>query len=184
MALDPLNFMFAIITDETQARRAFEELRRRGLGDDEVFVLAGPDGASWIDSIGNRPAIIDPEEQKQQQAKLADSPPEPEPEAEPAANEGSAAEANRAEETTAAPAPGLITRFMRALGIEPQAPGGPVPNWSDPDRYKHAAREGHFVFAVRAPQPEDQDRISRILREHGGRFINYYGRLNTTTFYR
>jgi hypothetical protein len=167
MSLDPLNFMFAIITDEAEAKKAFEELRRGGLGEDEVFVLAGNEGAAWIDSIGSRPAIVDPEEQLKQQQQRA---------------EEAAAEA--AKDSQNSGEPGLITRFMRALGITPQTPGAEAPAWSDPDRYKHAAREGHFVFAVRAPEAEDQDRISRILREHGGRFINYYGRLNTTTFYK
>jgi hypothetical protein len=178
MSLDPLNFMFAIITDETQARRAFEELRRRGLGEDEVFVLAGAEGAAWIDSIGSRPAIVDPEEQQRSQP-AAQEPAEPEADTQPAAAPANATNQNARE-------PGMLTRFMRALGIDPaQGPGQPAAQaWNDPDRYKHAAREGHFVFAVRAPAPEDQDRVSRVLREHGGRFINYYGRLNTTSYYK
>lgn len=169
MALDPLNFMFAIIVDEAKAKHAFEELRRHGLSDDDVFVLAGEDGAAWIDAIGDRPAIVDPEEQ-QTVPQPAEEPAPAETEATPE-TQGDGAE------------PGLMTRFARALGIEPRKPGERKA-WTDPDRYKHAARDGQYVFAVRAPARDDQDSISRILHEHGGRFINYYGRINTTNFYR
>ncbi len=193
MSLDPLNFMFAIITDETQARRAFAELRRRGLGEDEVFVLAGADGAAWIDSIGSRPAIVDPEEQRKQQARMAkDAAAEAEAGNEEAQTQSAeipqATEAGESAAQHDGYGPGLWTRLLRALGVNPQPGGGgaaPVEQaWNDPDRYKHAAKEGHFVFAVRAPHPEDQDSVSKVLREHGGRFIKYYGRLNTTTFYK
>lgn len=197
MPIDPLNFMFAIITDETQARRAFEALRRVGLGEDDVFVLAGADGASWIDAIGTRPAIIDPEEQRKQQQAVARASSTTDAET-PATESGaetpdptpasSPAPARSSPSTAPGEPPHLFTRLMRALGINPgpstpRAPRETI-NWTDPDRYKHAASEGHFVFAVRAPSPEDQDRVSRVLKEYGGRFINYYGRLNTTTYFK
>ena len=46
------------------------------------------------------------------------------------------------------------------------------------EHYEQALREGHTVLAVLAPTEERKDRAARILKECGGRFINFLGRLD------
>ena len=46
------------------------------------------------------------------------------------------------------------------------------------DRYEQALRDGHTVLAVLVPTEERKDRAARILKECGGRFMNYFGPLN------
>ncbi|MEA2578505.1 MAG: hypothetical protein QOD78_2093, partial [Chloroflexota bacterium] len=44
--------------------------------------------------------------------------------------------------------------------------------------YEQAVREGQVVVMVKARGPRKAAAI-RVLREHGGHFINYYGRFAT-----
>jgi hypothetical protein len=46
------------------------------------------------------------------------------------------------------------------------------------DHYEQALREGKTVVAVLAPTNERKDLAIRLMRDCGGRFINFYGRLN------
>jgi hypothetical protein len=45
-------------------------------------------------------------------------------------------------------------------------------------RYEQAVQDGHSVLAVLAPSEERKDRAAQILKECGGGFINFFGRLN------
>ena len=46
------------------------------------------------------------------------------------------------------------------------------------DRYERALRDGHIVLAVLTPTEDRKDRAVEMLKECGGRFINFFGRLN------
>jgi hypothetical protein len=46
------------------------------------------------------------------------------------------------------------------------------------DRYEQALRDGHTVLAILTPTEDRKDRAAQILKECGGRFINFFGRLN------
>ena len=46
------------------------------------------------------------------------------------------------------------------------------------DHYEQALREGKTVVAVLTPTVERKDLAVRLIRDCGGRFINFYGRLN------
>lgn len=46
------------------------------------------------------------------------------------------------------------------------------------DRYEQALRDGHTVVAVLTPTEDRKDRAAQSLQECGGRFINFFGRLN------
>jgi hypothetical protein len=43
--------------------------------------------------------------------------------------------------------------------------------------YEQAVRDGHAVIAVLAPTEERKDLAVRLVKECGGRFINYFGAL-------
>jgi hypothetical protein len=45
------------------------------------------------------------------------------------------------------------------------------------ERYEKALRDGHTVIAILAPTEERKDRAANLLRECGGHFINFFGRL-------
>jgi hypothetical protein len=44
------------------------------------------------------------------------------------------------------------------------------------ERYEEALRDNQFVVAVLAPSAERKERATRMLKDNGGRFINYMGR--------
>jgi hypothetical protein len=46
------------------------------------------------------------------------------------------------------------------------------------DRYEQALRDGSTVVAVLTPTNDRKDRAAEILKQCGGRFINFFGRLN------
>jgi hypothetical protein len=46
------------------------------------------------------------------------------------------------------------------------------------DRYEQALRDGHTVLTVLTPTEDRKDRAAQSLKECGGRFINFFGRLN------
>jgi hypothetical protein len=46
------------------------------------------------------------------------------------------------------------------------------------DRYEEALRAGHTVVAILTPTDDRKERAAQILNECGGRFINFFGRLN------
>jgi hypothetical protein len=46
------------------------------------------------------------------------------------------------------------------------------------ERYEQALREQRTVIAVLAPTDERKDLAAEIIRECGGRFINFFGQLN------
>jgi hypothetical protein len=46
------------------------------------------------------------------------------------------------------------------------------------DRYEQALRDGNTLLAVLTPTDDRKDRAAQILKECGGRFINFFGRLN------
>jgi hypothetical protein len=46
------------------------------------------------------------------------------------------------------------------------------------DRYEQALRKGGTAIAVLAPTEERKDRAAELIRKCGGRFINFFGRLN------
>jgi hypothetical protein len=46
------------------------------------------------------------------------------------------------------------------------------------DRYEEALRGGNTVVAILAPSDDRKERAAQILNECGGRFINFFGRLN------
>jgi hypothetical protein len=46
------------------------------------------------------------------------------------------------------------------------------------DRYEQALREGRTAIAVLTPTEERKDRAVELIRKCGGRFINFFGRLN------
>jgi hypothetical protein len=46
------------------------------------------------------------------------------------------------------------------------------------DHYEQALRNGHTVLAVMAPTDERKDLAAQMIRECGGRFINFFGHLN------
>ena len=46
------------------------------------------------------------------------------------------------------------------------------------DRYEQALRDGHTVLTILTPTEDRKDRAAQILKECGGRFINFFGRLN------
>jgi hypothetical protein len=46
------------------------------------------------------------------------------------------------------------------------------------DHYEQALRDGHTVLAVLAPTEERKDLAAEMIRECGGRFINFFGHLN------
>ena len=46
------------------------------------------------------------------------------------------------------------------------------------DRYEQALRDGNTVLAILTPTDDRKDRAAQILKECGGRFINFFGRLN------
>ena len=45
------------------------------------------------------------------------------------------------------------------------------------DAYEQALRKGHVNVLVLAPTEERKQRAAEILRQHGGHFINFFGRL-------
>jgi hypothetical protein len=45
------------------------------------------------------------------------------------------------------------------------------------ERYEEALRDGRTVIAILTPTDERKDRAVQILKECGGHFINFYGRL-------
>ena len=46
------------------------------------------------------------------------------------------------------------------------------------DRYEEALRGGNTVVAILTPTEDRKERAAQILNECGGRFINFFGRLN------
>jgi hypothetical protein len=46
------------------------------------------------------------------------------------------------------------------------------------DRYEQALRDGNAVLAVLAASDDRKHRAAEILKESGGRFINFFGQLN------
>ena len=46
------------------------------------------------------------------------------------------------------------------------------------EKYEQAVRDGKAVIAVLVPTEERKNLAVRLLRDCGGQFINYYGRLN------
>jgi hypothetical protein len=46
------------------------------------------------------------------------------------------------------------------------------------DHYEQALRDGKTVVAVLTPTDERKDLAIRLIRDCGGRFVNFYGRLN------
>jgi hypothetical protein len=48
-------------------------------------------------------------------------------------------------------------------------------------RYEQALREGHLNVRVLAPTDERKRRAVEVLRKHGGRYINFFGRLTIET---
>jgi hypothetical protein len=45
------------------------------------------------------------------------------------------------------------------------------------EHYEKALRDGRTVIAILTPTDERKDRAAQILKECGGHFINFYGRL-------
>jgi hypothetical protein len=48
------------------------------------------------------------------------------------------------------------------------------------DQYEREARAGHCVIGVHAPDTGARERARALLKERGGRFINYYGKWGFT----
>lgn len=48
-------------------------------------------------------------------------------------------------------------------------------------RHDEALNAGHFVVAIVAPAAEQREQARRILKAHGGHFINFYDRLVVET---
>jgi hypothetical protein len=46
------------------------------------------------------------------------------------------------------------------------------------DRYEQALRDGNTVLAILTPTEDRKDRAAEIIKECGGRFINFFGRLS------
>jgi hypothetical protein len=44
------------------------------------------------------------------------------------------------------------------------------------ERYEQAVRDGHCVIAVHASDQESRTQARQIMKQHGGHFINFYGR--------
>jgi hypothetical protein len=44
-------------------------------------------------------------------------------------------------------------------------------------QYEQALRDGHVCVVVHVPSEERKQRAAGILRQHGGRFINFFGKL-------
>lgn len=49
------------------------------------------------------------------------------------------------------------------------------------DRYSEALGSGRFMVVVRAPTEERREIAARVLREHGGEFVNFLGRFTIET---
>ena len=63
----------------------------------------------------------------------------------------------------------LVLRFTERIGL-------PDDELAVKERYEQALRDSQFVVLVAAPTAELKERAARILREHGGHFINFLGR--------
>jgi hypothetical protein len=69
--------------------------------------------------------------------------------------------------------PGLVGRILEVLdGFG--AAGDEIDHRHE---YEQALREGAVNVLVVAPTEERRQRAAEILRQHGGHFINFYGRL-------
>jgi hypothetical protein len=44
-------------------------------------------------------------------------------------------------------------------------------------KYEQALRDGHVNVLVLAPTDERKQRAAEILKQHGGQFINFFGRM-------
>jgi len=64
---------------------------------------------------------------------------------------------------------GLAIRVAERLGIEND-------EMAVKDRYEQALRDGRFVVSAAVPTDERRELAGRVLREHGGHFINFLGR--------
>jgi hypothetical protein len=69
---------------------------------------------------------------------------------------------------------GLVGRILQVL----DRMGGAARDEIDDRReYEQALREGAVTLLVLAPTAERKQRAAEILRLHGGRFINFFGKL-------
>jgi hypothetical protein len=76
-------------------------------------------------------------------------------------------------EVTLSSGPELADR-MRSWTVSGRAPERPL---VARDKYEQALRDGHVNVLVLAPTEERKQRAAEILRQHGGHFINLFGRL-------
>jgi hypothetical protein len=44
------------------------------------------------------------------------------------------------------------------------------------EQYEQAVLQGYCVIAVHTSDPDQREQARQVLKEHGGHFINYYGR--------
>jgi len=63
---------------------------------------------------------------------------------------------------------------IRSWNVSGRAPERPL---VARDEYEQALRDGHVNVLVLAPTEERKQRAAEILRQHGGHFIKFFGRL-------
>lgn len=44
------------------------------------------------------------------------------------------------------------------------------------EQYEHAVLEGSCVIAIHTSDPTEREQAHQLMKDHGGHFINYYGR--------
>jgi hypothetical protein len=69
--------------------------------------------------------------------------------------------------------PGLVGRVLQV--VDHFGAGGE--EMEARHQYEQALRDGHVCVLVLAPTEERKGRAGDILRQHGGHFINFFGRL-------
>lgn len=69
---------------------------------------------------------------------------------------------------------GLIARIVRLVQFTTM-------DGEQSQRYEDEARQGHSVFIVHLDEHENIEKVRAVLKDHGGHFINWYGRLHFET---
>jgi hypothetical protein len=64
---------------------------------------------------------------------------------------------------------GLAMRLAESIGM-------PNDETAVKNRYAHALADCHFVVMILTPTEERKALAAKLLREHGGKFVNYLGR--------
>ena len=64
---------------------------------------------------------------------------------------------------------GLAMQLVASIGM-------PNDETADKNRYAHALEEGRILVLVEAPTDARKELAAKLLREHGGKFVNFLGR--------